>query len=187
MSCWYPQVELVRPIVLMFYRALRSSSRTQELIFCMLRTMHHNDEGEEERCTMRKKNNTILTKSPEKLQHLHGTKRGERESIRRQRIEDEKRLRKQLEEKRSIRLDDEERLSYLSMIGNPLRSNKPESSIEPDRIYHAEEHGDSEFTRSERDKRMKVYGAPKSREDFVPLKQDGQTTPMISKFHWRNS
>ena len=124
--------------------------------------MHHNDEGEEEEemYDERKKNNTILTKSPKEKAATLALERNveqERESIRRQRIEDEKRLRKQLEEKRSIRLDDEERLSYLSMIGNPLRSNKPESSIEPDRIYHAEEHGDSEFVRSERDKRMKVY------------------------------
>ena len=131
-------------MALMFYRnAQGPSSRTQELIdFCMLRTMHHDDDEEEETYDERKKNSTIFTKSPKEKAAILALERNveqERESIRRQRIEDEKRLRRQLKEKRSMRLDDEERLSYLSMIGNPLRSNKPESSIEPDRSYHAEE------------------------------------------------
>ena len=110
-------------MALMFYRnAQGPSSRTQELIdFCMLRTMHHDDDEEEETYDERKKNSTIFTKSPKEKAAILALERNveqERESIRRQRIEDEKRLKRQLKEKRSMRLDDEERLK----IGSGLHA-----------------------------------------------------------------
>jgi len=182
----YPDLELSHSdrMALMFYRNAKGpSSRTTELLdFCMLRTMQDSLSTNREIPVVEKITTTARQENECASLALRRNVEQERESIRRQREADERRLKEQLEQKRTMRLNDEERLFYMNMIGKPLYSDDPERDVPvPDRFYHEEEERDLEYKRIQKDQRTKLYAAPKSREIPLGLDEQPERAPTISK------